>query len=132
MTTSDWPEYPVSQRDDLLASQPTRLVTVRSAQQLSLCHAIDKSAGTLCPNRASFTIERYDYRTGVTMSDMFRPAKIITRVCTEHMAVLDSEGGFIDYEWLNMPDDTGPLVDVLERYFRQNAPKTDQTGESTE
>jgi hypothetical protein len=41
-------------------------------------------------------------------------------VCAVHAAVLVSEAGFIAYEWgLYEPSDTGPLVDILERYFNR-------------
>lgn len=121
-----WQEFPVSQRDALVASQPTLLATTGHRSTEALCYAaevsaLDPSETVLCGHGAAFVIERYNYRNGVTMSDVFRPAKIITQVCSAHMAVLISEAGFIGYEWL--PDDSGSLVDVLERFFhRHNEP----------
>jgi hypothetical protein len=124
LPTDRWLEYPVSQRDELIASQPTMLTTVGHEDH---CHAIvtaalDSSKSLLCAHRAMFVIERYDYRLGVTMGDVFRPSKIITHLCPEHTDAIAREAGLIGCTQLGNPfelHDSGPLVDVLARFLTE-------------
>lgn len=52
-------------------------------------------AAFMCEEAATHWVEREDYRIGATINGEFRPAVVMTKVCTMHADLLEHEPGLL-------------------------------------
>lgn len=109
------------QRAELIEQQAVVLATTghhdKSRCYVQLREPFKDSSGRWCPpaafmceEAATYWVERSDYRCGVTISGEFRPAVVMTRVCSQHMEVLRREPGLIASRELV---EAGPILDLI-------------------
>jgi hypothetical protein len=91
----------VEDRERLRAAQSTNLTTCGHRDQ-ALCNVRFSDpypprppAETMCPDKATHWVERYDYALGATAQGRFTPGVIMTQICDQHASIVEDEPGLI-------------------------------------